>query len=438
MDAPGAWATASLDAFARISYSLDFAADERRRSCARLLEDASRTRRRPNGVARQCLPCERARVAITVHRRAATRRCARIFNAFPAGYWRRWTRVGAPCSFSARVRGRGMLQLMLFRSSGRGLFEPAREVHRRRRCADPRDGRCARNSRWTGLHRRRLLLVRREGRTIGADLTHRGRTRGRVPRSRRAAACRRQTHARSPSPRSTARRTACNQLQAQSPADANVRGRLDTIYCTDQGTDHGAATRPDFAAVAKDLGSTAHLHAASANMGGSGGFARGMYETVKAGKKRLHAAARRRRDKRAGVGHARGAVRRLLRHDRRLWAAACSTSTTAPMLYTLGERFDKAARAYWTHAVRPGSNTTTTYAQPSHCGTPRQLHRRVGFRFQRLVDVPDPHADHARDRLWRNRCSSNSTTWIMDCAPKEHGYHDRLPAGRGCMASGVA
>ncbi len=72
-----------------------------------------------------------------------------------------------------------------------------------------------------------------------------------------------------------------NQLKAIA-ADANVRGRLDTIYCTDQGTDL-VRDEPGFAAVAKDLGSQL-TYVRQRNMGGSGGFARGMYETVKAGK----------------------------------------------------------------------------------------------------------------------------------------------------------
>ena len=64
-------------------------------------------------------------------------------------------------------------------------------------------------------------------------------------------------------------------------ANADVRARLDTIYCTDQGTDH-VCDQPDFDETADELG-TQLTYIQQANLGGSGGFSRGMYETLKAG-----------------------------------------------------------------------------------------------------------------------------------------------------------
>ena len=53
-----------------------------------------------------------------VHEGGRTSLCT-FFNAFPAGYWRRWTRVNA-VRFEAEVCGTG--RLVLYRSNGRGLF----------------------------------------------------------------------------------------------------------------------------------------------------------------------------------------------------------------------------------------------------------------------------------------------------------------------------
>jgi galactofuranosylgalactofuranosylrhamnosyl-N-acetylglucosaminyl-diphospho-decaprenol beta-1,5/1,6-galactofuranosyltransferase len=62
---------------------------------------------------------------------------------------------------------------------------------------------------------------------------------------------------------------------------ADVHGLLDKVYVIDQGTDR-VRERPDFADAAKGLGD--HLQIIEqGNLGGSGGFARAMDETVRAG-----------------------------------------------------------------------------------------------------------------------------------------------------------
>lgn len=69
-----------------------------------------------------------------------------------------------------------------------------------------------------------------------------------------------------------------NQLRAIAGVPA-LRERLDTVYCTDQGSDL-VKDQKDFDEVAADLGKQL-TYIQQANLGGSGGFSRGMYETAK-------------------------------------------------------------------------------------------------------------------------------------------------------------
>lgn len=193
-----------------------------------------------------------------------------FFNAFPAGYWRRWTRVAA-VQFSARVRGRGTI--MLFRSSGRGLFEPAGTIDVN---APTRATTVRAELAMTGLMDGGFFWFDAKA-GDSDDLTIEDAAWSVPVEARRGSdgtlSIAITTFNRAP--------YCLNQLKAIA-ADANVRGRLDTIYCTDQGTDL-VRDEPGFAAVAKDLGHQL-TYVRQRNMGGSGGFARGMYETVKAGK----------------------------------------------------------------------------------------------------------------------------------------------------------
>ena len=71
-----------------------------------------------------------------------------------------------------------------------------------------------------------------------------------------------------------------NQLCAIA-GDHALRERLDTVYCTDQGDDL-VKNQEGFAEISADLGSQL-TYIQQMNLGGSGGFSRGMYETIKAG-----------------------------------------------------------------------------------------------------------------------------------------------------------
>ncbi len=285
-----------------------------------------------------------------------------FFNAFPAGYWRRWTRVDA-VQFSARVRGRGTI--MLFRSSGRGLFEPAGTI-------DVNAPTCATTVRaelaMTGLMDGGFFWFDAKA-GDSDDLTIEDAAWSVPVEARRGSdgtlSIAITTFNRAP--------YCLNQLKAIA-ADANVRGRLDTIYCTDQGTDL-VRDEPGFAAVAKDLGHQL-TYVRQRNMGGSGGFARGMYETVKAGKSDYTLLL----DDDA-ISEPESIMRAVQ------FADYCTRPTIVgggmfhldnrTMLYTLGERYNRAS--YWTQPAA-GLEYNHDFATQPLRDSPK-LHRRADSDF---------------------------------------------------------
>lgn len=209
-----------------------------------------------------------SRTQLTVNPEGHVSLCT-FFNAFPGGYWRRWTKVRT-VRFSAQVRGTGTLTL--FRSTGRGLFSPVssldidtetpRTISAEVPLVNMMDGGYV----WFDAHASGISSL-----TVDQASWQ-------VPMEQRTTA-----HTQ-PTTLSIAittfnRPTYClNQLKTIS-ADNGLRKRLDTIYCTDQGNDW-VENQPDFDATAHELGSQlTYLH--QRNLGGSGGFSRGMYETVK-------------------------------------------------------------------------------------------------------------------------------------------------------------
>ena len=285
-----------------------------------------------------------------------------FFNAFPAGYWRRWTRVDA-VQFSARVRGRGTI--MLFRSSGRGLFEPAGTIDVN---APTRATTVRAELAMTGLMDGGFFWFDAKA-SDGDDLTIEDAAWSVPVEARRGSdgtlSIAITTFNRAP--------YCLNQLKAIA-ADANVRGRLDTIYCTDQGTDL-VRDEPGFAAVAKDLGSQL-TYVRQRNMGGSGGFARGMYETVKAGKSDYTLLL----DDDA-ISEPESIMRAVQ------FADYCTRPTIVgggmfhldnrTMLYTLGERYNRAS--YWTQPAA-GLEYNHDFATQPLRDSPK-LHRRADSDF---------------------------------------------------------
>ncbi|RYQ28814.1 glycosyltransferase [Bifidobacterium pseudolongum] len=285
-----------------------------------------------------------------------------FFNAFPAGYWRRWTRVDA-VQFSARVRGRGTI--MLFRSSGRGLFEPAGTIDVN---APTRATTVRAELAMTGLMDGGFFWFDAKA-GDGDDLTIEDAAWSVPVEARRGSdgtlSIAITTFNRAP--------YCLNQLKAIA-GDANVRGRLDTIYCTDQGTDL-VRDEPGFAAVAKDLGSQL-TYVRQRNMGGSGGFARGMYETVKAGKSDYTLLI----DDDA-ISEPESIMRAVQ------FADYCTRPTIVgggmfhldnrTMLYTLGERYNRAS--YWTQPAA-GLEYNHDFATQPLRDSPK-LHRRADSDF---------------------------------------------------------
>lgn len=285
-----------------------------------------------------------------------------FFNAFPAGYWRRWTRVDA-VQFSARVRGRGTI--MLFRSSGRGLFEPASTIDVN---APTRATTVRAELAMTGLMDGGFFWFDAKA-GDSDDLTIEDAAWSVPVEARRGSdgtlSIAITTFNRAP--------YCLNQLKAIA-ADANVRGRLDTIYCTDQGTDL-VRDEPGFAAVAKDLGSQL-TYVRQRNMGGSGGFARGMYETVKAGKSDYTLLL----DDDA-ISEPESIMRAVQ------FADYCTRPTIVgggmfhldnrTMLYTLGERYNRAS--YWTQPAA-GLEYNHDFATQPLRDSPK-LHRRADSDF---------------------------------------------------------
>lgn len=251
-----------VNAFADF-YSLDF--DAMNEAELRRLLNANR--RTPANTSSAVFTVD-GRDAVTVHAGRHASFCT-YFNAFPASYWRRWTRVAA-VRFTADVRGAGVLQLM--RSTGRGLIHPVREV---RVDATDAPSTVSVDITMDGLLDGGFFWFDAKA-DIDAEL-HVAHAQWAVPQS-----ARREAEVR---PFSIAIATfnrapyCLRQLRAIA-ADANVRARLDTIYCTDQGTDH-VCDQPGFADVSTELGEQL-TYIQQANLGGSGGFSRGMFETLKA------------------------------------------------------------------------------------------------------------------------------------------------------------
>lgn len=285
-----------------------------------------------------------------------------FFNAFPAGYWRRWTSVDT-VRFSARVRGRGTI--MLFRSSGRGLFEPAGTIDVN---APTRATTVCADLAMTGLMDGGFFWFDAKS-GDSDDLTIEDAAWS-VPVEARCGgdgtlSIAITTFNRAP--------YCLNQLRAIA-ADTNVRGRLDTIYCTDQGTDL-VRDEPGFAAVAKDLGHQL-TYVRQRNMGGSGGFARGMYETVKAGKSDYTLLL----DDDA-ISEPESIMRAVQ------FADYCTRPTIVgggmfhldnrTMLYTLGERYNRAS--YWTQPAA-GLEYNHDFATQPLRDSPK-LHRRADSDF---------------------------------------------------------
>lgn len=208
------------------------------------------------------------RMSLTLNDRGHMSGCT-FFNAFPASYWRRWTAVKT-VRFTVSIVGNA--KISVFHSTGRGLIYPVAE-----RVVQTEDSAvpvCV-DVPMVGLMDGGYFWFDAESLDGPVTVTDAAWA---VPRSARTA-----EHDTSMSIAITTfnRAAYCmNQLRAIAGSSA-LRKRLDTVYCTDQGSDL-VCEQEGFTEVSADLGKQL-TYIQQANLGGSGGFSRGMYETVKAG-----------------------------------------------------------------------------------------------------------------------------------------------------------
>lgn len=195
------------------------------------------------------------------------------FNAFPASYWRYWTSVRT-VRFQARVQGSG--RLTFFKSNSRGLFSPIGTLTIN--TSSPRT--VTQLLPLTGVIDGGYLWFDAQASPSSASST--GLTvddaQWQVPHSD----LHNPIHQTSLSIAITTfnrERYCLRQLRYVANA-AQLRTRLDTVYCVDQGT-HPISRHPEFTAIRKDLGDQL-TYIRQGNLGGSGGFSRGMYESVHA------------------------------------------------------------------------------------------------------------------------------------------------------------
>jgi len=192
---------------------------------------------------------------------------ATYFNAFPASYWRRWTTVDA---VTLRVRLAGESAVVLHRSTARGHCHPIETISVR----SDEPVTIERTLPLTpfidgGWYWFDVVAGPRETTLIGAEWAVPAGA-GRVP-GRLSLGI------------TTFNRPddVVEQLRTLGEAP-EIHGLLDTVYLIDHGT-RRAKDHPGFADAAKKLGDRVQV-IEQGNLGGSGGFARLMDETARAGR----------------------------------------------------------------------------------------------------------------------------------------------------------
>ncbi|WP_064744128.1 glycosyltransferase [Actinomadura oligospora] len=188
------------------------------------------------------------------------------FNAFPAGYWRRWSTVE---TVRLRLAVRGEATVLVYRSSGKGHLERIKALRFDSEASVEQtvdlplapfiDG----GWYWFDIiaDGPAAVLDRAEWCAVTEPATPGTATIG-ITTFNRPKFC-------------------VEQLTALAAA-GDVLDVVDEIIVVDQGTDR-VEDHPDFAAAAEALGDRLRV-IDQANLGGSGGFARAMHETVEAGR----------------------------------------------------------------------------------------------------------------------------------------------------------
>jgi galactofuranosylgalactofuranosylrhamnosyl-N-acetylglucosaminyl-diphospho-decaprenol beta-1,5/1,6-galactofuranosyltransferase len=191
---------------------------------------------------------------------------ATYFNAFPASYWRRWTTVE---SVTLRVRLAGESTIVIYRSTARGFSHPVETIGVQ--SDDPET-----------IERTLSLAPFIDGGWYWFDIVA-------GPRGTTLIEANWVTM----TERAQVGRVSLGITTFNEPASmletlrtlgeaTDIHDLLDKVYVVDQGTDR-VRDRPDFADAAKKLGDHVQV-VEQGNLGGSGGFARAMDETVQAGR----------------------------------------------------------------------------------------------------------------------------------------------------------
>jgi galactofuranosylgalactofuranosylrhamnosyl-N-acetylglucosaminyl-diphospho-decaprenol beta-1,5/1,6-galactofuranosyltransferase len=228
------------------------------------------------GTGQECVTTEAfnvlSRTSIQVKRNCKISLCT-YFNAFPAGYWRRWTKVDT-VRLSASASGQG--RLIVNRSNGRGLHHTVASI----------DVNSSQSKQTQEIHVDIPMAGLVDGGYFWIDLESAPtkeltltRASWQVPLDTRTT---KTTSSLSIAITTFNRAEYCMRQLRDLASATELRDRLDTIYCTDQGTDL-VCQQQDFATIEKQLGNQL-TYITQHNLGGSGGFSRGMYETVQAGK----------------------------------------------------------------------------------------------------------------------------------------------------------
>lgn len=211
-----------------------------------------------------------------------------FFNAFPASYWQHWTDVKT-VKFNAKVKGQG--SLLLIKSTGRGLTYPIKEFSLKSNNETeisyeiPMQGVSDGGYFWfeAKASDSTSLNISNATWSVPKENKQNKGNKGNNKSSANKQSCENKQNSTFSIAITTFNRPSyChNQLKAIASNKA-LRERLDTIYCTDQGTDL-VKNQPDFEKTREELKDQL-TYIQQANLGGSGGFSRGMFETLKAGK----------------------------------------------------------------------------------------------------------------------------------------------------------
>jgi galactofuranosylgalactofuranosylrhamnosyl-N-acetylglucosaminyl-diphospho-decaprenol beta-1,5/1,6-galactofuranosyltransferase len=202
---------------------------------------------------------ERDRMILDGHAIATTNT---FFGRFPASYWQRWTSVRS-VDLSAVVSGSGRLRVMASDSDGTPRTVAAHQVEDAQ--SEPVELTLAIDKFVDGGALWLELQTTTRAMTVEQVRWRVGQT-----RARRATAVVICTYNRADDCLATLQTLA---------SDPEVAGELSAVYVIDQGTD-AVESRAAFAAARDSLGTTLH-YIRQPNLGGAGGFTRGIHEAVR-------------------------------------------------------------------------------------------------------------------------------------------------------------